>query len=215
MTELNTNKPAKRKTPESSRNAPGTPRRSKREKVLNKAAELFSRHGFDGTSMRDIASAVDMLPGSLYYHFPSKEDMLLEIHERVVAGMVERVRAAIHEVTDPWERVERAAVAHLEGLLESGNLVTIISPNFPDEREELNAKLKSHRDAYEALFRDLFDAVELPEGTNRHLLRLQLLGALNWVPVWFDPGGRLTPAEIARSFVRSVWQCHRTAPGRG
>lgn len=182
----------------------GTARRSKREKVLKTAAELIARHGFDGTSMRDIAAAVDMLPGSLYYHFPSKEDMLIDIHERVVAGMTARVEAALEGATEPWDRLERAAIAHLEGLLESGSLVTIVSPNFPKEREDLNARLKAHRNGYETIFQDLFASVPIRPGTDRRLMRLQLLGALNWVPVWYNPGGSIQPADIARGFVRSI-----------
>ena len=184
----------------------GAARRSKREQVLEKAAELIARNGFDATSMRDIAAAVDMLPGSLYYHFSSKEDMLIAIHERVVDGMTTRVRDAIGDAEDPWERVERAAIAHLEGLLDSGSLVTIVSPVFPPERQELNARLKAHRNGYEALFRDLFAAVPLRAGTDRRLLRLQLLGALNFVPIWYDPKGAIAPADIARGFVRSIWK---------
>ena len=183
---------------------PGATRRSKRETVLNKAAELIARHGFDGTSMRDIAAAVDMLPGSLYYHFPSKEDLLLDIHERVVDGMLAHVRAALDGVTDPWDRLEKAAIAHLEALLQSGSLVTIVSPNFPKDREGLNIRLKGHRNAYETLFNDLFAALDLAEGTDRRLLRLQLLGALNWVPVWYDPRGRTGAQDIAAGFVRSI-----------
>ena len=169
-----------------------------------KAAQLIAKNGFDGTSMRDIAAAVDMLPGSLYYHFPSKEDMLLAIHERVVADMTGRVRAAIDAGKSPWDRVERAAVAHLEGLLDTGNLVSIISPNFADEREDLNEHLKAHRNAYETMFKDLFTQLDLPDGVDAGLLRLQLLGALNWVPVWYAPKRGTTPKKIAKSFVHSI-----------
>jgi hypothetical protein len=95
-------------------------------------------------------------------------------------------------------------VAHLQALLGSGSLVTIVSPNFPKDRDALNARLKAHRNGYESLFHELFAAVELRPGTDRRLLRLQLLGALNWVPVWFDPKGKATPAEIAQSFVRAI-----------
>lgn len=186
---------------------PAKPRRkNKREQVLKRAAELIARQGFDGTSMRDIASAVDMLPGSLYYHFPSKEDMLLAIHERVVSDMIAGVESAVAKGKDPWDRLERAAVAHLKGLLGTGNLVTIISPNFAEGREELNQSLKDHRRAYEKVFRDLFDDLDLAPDTDRVLLRLQLLGALNWVPVWYNPKGEKAPGKIAKAFVRSIRQ---------
>jgi len=180
------------------------PRKIKREEVLQKAAELIARQGFDGTSMRDIASAVGMLPGSLYYHFPSKEDMLLAIHERVVADMTADVQNAIGKGTDPWDRLERAAVAHLNGLLGTGTLITIISPNYAEDRTELNDKLNSHRRGYEALFRGLFDDLDVASGTDRGLLRLQLLGALNWVPIWYDPKGKKKPEKIAKAFVQSI-----------
>lgn len=181
-------------------------RKNKREQVLKSAAELIARQGFDGTSMRDIASSVGMLPGSLYYHFPSKEDMLLAIHERVVNDMIAGVESAIAKGKDPWDRLERAAIAHLKGLLGTGNLVTIISPNFAEGREELNQSLKDHRRAYEKVFRDLFEDLDLAPGTDRVLLRLQLLGALNWVPVWYNPKGGKPPGKIAKAFVRSIRQ---------
>lgn len=185
---------------------PKSVRPSKRELILDKAAELIARQGFDGTSMRDIAAAVNMLPGSLYYHFASKEDLLLDIHERVVNGMTDHVQAAIADVTDPWDRIECAAVAHLEALLGSGSLVTIVSPNFPKDQDALNNRLKAHRNGYETLFNDLFAAIDLHPDTDRRLLRLQLLGALNWVPVWFNPNGRTSVTDIARSFVRAIRQ---------
>jgi Transcriptional regulator len=50
-----------------------------REKILDAAAALFSRQGYNGTALRDIAAALDMKAGSLYYHFDSKEQLVLEI----------------------------------------------------------------------------------------------------------------------------------------
>ena len=179
-------------------------RRNKREDVLKKASELIARHGFDGTAMREIAAAVDMLPGSLYYHFPSKEDMLLAVHERVVTDMVADTEAAIAKGKTPWERLERASMAHLKALLGSGNLMTIISPNFAEDREGLNTKLKAHRNEYEEIFKRLFEDIDVPENVDRGLLRLQLLGALNWVPVWYNPKQKSSPKAIAKAFVQTI-----------
>lgn len=191
-------------------------RHSRRDELLEKAAELIARNGFEGTSMRDIAASVDMLPGSLYYHFASKEDMLLEIHEKVVQSMIERVKAAISTAAAPWDQIEAAAVAHLEGLMESGNLVSIISPNFPEERGALNDRIKAQRREYEQIFRGLFDALPLPNHLDPRVLRLQLLGALNWVPVWFQPGRGRAPAEVARQFTRTLRDgCQAGTAGAG
>lgn len=191
--------------------APGTAargeggrRKNKREVVLLKAAELIARHGIDGTSMRDIAAAADMLPGSLYYHFASKEEMVLAIHKRVVGDMTRSVEQAVEAAQSPWDRLERAAIAHLEALLETGNMVAIISPHFEQHREDLNRELRAQRDAYEVMFRELFEALDLPGDVDRGLLRLQLLGALNWVPVWYNADDKRSAGEIARAFVSTI-----------
>ena len=174
---------------------------SRRDELLDRAGELMAAKGYDGTSMRDIARAVGMLPGSLYYHFSSKETLFLALHGRVVVTMQARVDAALDETSDPWDRLEVACVAHVEGLIATGNLVAIVSPGFLDERDGISASIREERSRYEQIFRDLVAALPLPDGADRGVLRLHLFGALNWVPTWFDPAGTLTPGQIARQIV--------------
>lgn len=160
---------------------------NRREALLDQAGALMAAQGYDGTSMRDIATAVGMLPGSLYYHFPSKEALFLALHGRVVAEMEGRVADALAGRSDPWDRLAAAATAHLEGLLATGNLVAIVSPGFLDKRAEISDEIRAERSRYEQIFRRLFAALDLPGDIDRDLLRLQLFGALNWAPIWFDP----------------------------
>jgi AcrR family transcriptional regulator len=55
---------------------------STREKILDVALDLFTDQGFDGTSMREIAQRLSITKPSIYYHFASKEDILLALHMR-------------------------------------------------------------------------------------------------------------------------------------
>ena len=68
-----------------------------RRRILDVAAALFLERGYVGTSLRDIARAVGMKPGSLYYHFASKEALLEAILERGMEVMV----AAFTEIMSP------------------------------------------------------------------------------------------------------------------
>jgi AcrR family transcriptional regulator len=54
-----------------------------RERILDVAQELFTRHGYDKTSLRDIAERLDITKAALYYYFERKEDMLVELHRRL------------------------------------------------------------------------------------------------------------------------------------
>ena len=56
---------------------------STRERILNVALDLFTDQGFDGTSMREIAERLNISKPAIYYHFASKEDILMALHMRL------------------------------------------------------------------------------------------------------------------------------------
>src|ERR1700757_3173474 len=99
----------------------------RRRRIIAAASELFARNGFEGTSIRDIAAASGVLSGSLYYHFPSKEDLLFTVHQESLTAMRREVETAIAGVTDPWARLEEAIVAHCRILL-GGSVTRAILP---------------------------------------------------------------------------------------
>jgi AcrR family transcriptional regulator len=170
--------------------------------VLDAAARLFAGKGYSATSMRDIADACDMLPGSLYYHFAAKEDLLVAVYEAGVRALIEPVRAAAARQREPWARLEAACAAHLETVLRRSDYAQVLVRVLPADVPGAAARLRALRAEYERQFRDLTAALALPADTDRRTLRLMLLGALNWSRFWFSEGGRETPASLARKFVR-------------
>jgi AcrR family transcriptional regulator len=168
--------------------------------VLDAAARLFRARGFEGTSVRDIVRAVGMLPGSLYYHFATKEDLLAEVYAEGVRRISTRVRAAIEPLADPWARLEAACVAHLEAILEDDDYAQVVVRVRPADAPAARQRLIRLRDEYEALLKGLIQDLRLPRGTDRRSLRLMLLGSLNWSQTWYRPGGN-SPKTIARRFV--------------
>jgi len=168
--------------------------------LLDEAARLFGAQGFHGTSVRDIVGAVDMLPGSLYYHFATKEDLLTAVYAEGVRRISERVQAAIAERTDAWERLEAACMAHLEALLEESGYAQVVIRVRPADVPSVAARLVLLRDGYERLFADLVAQLPVESDVDRRTLRLMLLGALNWSQTWYRQGAD-DPRSIARHFV--------------
>ena len=82
--------------------------------LLDVAASLFAQRGYAATSMRDIALGVKMLPGSVYYHFASKEELLVAVYEAGVVELDGAVQAALKPGAEPWLRLEAACLAHLQ-----------------------------------------------------------------------------------------------------
>jgi TetR/AcrR family transcriptional regulator, cholesterol catabolism regulator len=168
--------------------------------LLDEAARLFGEQGFHGTSIRDIVRAVDMLPGSVYYHFATKDYLLLAVYAEGVRRISERVKAAADGRTEPWDRLEAACVAHLESLLAGGAYAQVVIRVRPSDVGSVAPHLVDLRDGYERLFVDLVAALPLAPEADRRSLRLMLLGALNWSQTWFR-AGHDDPATIARRFV--------------
>lgn len=185
---------------------------NRRRDILETAARLFAERGYDGTSVRDIAGEVGMLAGSMYYHFASKDDLLDEINSEGARILAVAVDQALTGVADPWERLRRACIAHLEARLGGhGVFAPVVSNDLPRVPGALRARLVAHRDAYEAIFRDLVAALDLPARVDRRIYRLSLLGALNGARLWYRPGG-LSPAEIAEQIFAIFDQ--RVSPSR-
>lgn len=175
---------------------------NRRDKLLQAAAHLFASQGYEATSMRDIASAVGMLPGSVYYHFPSKEDLFVAVHDEGMRQITDAVEAAIAGIDDPWDRLEAAAAGHMEALLADSGFASVVTPEYSTKLAQAAASLIAQRDAYERKFAGLVDALPLAPDVDRRLLRLGLLGMLNWARTWYRPGpGHKTPAQIGREMV--------------
>jgi len=167
---------------------------------MDAAARLFSRRGYRATTVRDIAAAVGMLPGSVYYHFPSKVALLLAVYEEGVRRVTRRVDEAVGRAEGPWARLEAACVAHLGAVLERSDYARVMIRVWPDDVDAQAGRLVALRDGYEERFRGLVDALPLPPDCAATPLRLLLLGGMNWAQAWYRPGGE-TPAELARAFV--------------
>lgn len=192
--------PATPAAPAASRNV--VPRADNRlPLILDSAARFFSEKGFGYTSMRDIAGAAGMLPGSLYYHFASKEELLVAVYAEGVRRIKEAVVAALARGGAPWTRLENACAAHLEGLLEDSDYGQVVIRVRPEDAPEVAAQLVALRDEYERTFAQALDALPLPPRTDRRVLKLMLMGALNWSQTWYR-SGRESPQVLARRFVR-------------
>jgi AcrR family transcriptional regulator len=69
----------------------GERRSGTRERIQAVAVELFAEHGYDKTSLREIAERLDVTKAALYYHFNTKEDIVVSLFDDLLAGIDEIV----------------------------------------------------------------------------------------------------------------------------
>ncbi|GAA4010738.1 TetR/AcrR family transcriptional regulator [Deinococcus rubellus] len=177
----------------------------RQEQIYQAAARLFSEVGYRATSMRDIASALDIKAGSLYAHIRSKEDLLWEIVSRIA----DEFDAALR----PVAALRGSCAAKLTAALEA--YVAVVARNLgfakvlftewrhlPPERQALIA---ARRDRVEQVFREILRegvaSGEFVPTLDVRLTAVLALSGANWLPNWYRVGGPLSPADVADQFV--------------
>lgn len=188
-----------------------------RDEIIAAAADVLQRKGYDAATMKDIAAAVNLTAASLYHHFKNKDALFLAVLDAGLTFVLEQLEpiAAAEERADV--KLRRMIACHIIGVtnnravgaamvFEIRELMTL--PIGIDETGAVDAEIIAARDAFFAQrdrFEGLFRQV-VQEGIDRGMFRpvdvgifvKLLLGAQNWVGVWFRPGGRLTGDEIAQ-----------------
>ena len=174
------------------------------DRVLQAAARLFREQGYAATSLRDVAKAAGMLPGSLHYRYASKEDILSALMEHAIDRLIEGVLTASAKGTDPLERLRLAMVAHIKILLSGEDSVYVLLYDWRSLSPAAERAIAKQRKRYEQFADELLAqaAAYVPPkpGVDLFLLRQFGFGAANWVAQWYDPKGPYTPEAIADAF---------------
>lgn len=167
--------------------------------LIAAATRLFAERGYNGTSVADLANELGLTTASLYYHVQGKQDLLLRVLETGMSGFLVRLEAVADTDVDARDRLLQAVRNHLDFVLNNQAAVAV----FLRERRFLEAEQqKAYRvsvERYDAIFTrlisDAMDAGAVPPG-NPVLVRLAILGMINWVVEWYRPGGGLEKGTI-------------------
>jgi len=188
-----------------------------REVIADVAVRLFSKHGYTGTTMRDIAEAVGVLPGSLYAHISSKETLLLEIVSDGIAGFL-AIEKQLDATSDTPENLLRKAIrAHVELVAQDPERSLVVFHQWRFLNEPNLASAVAMRRRYANAFVKIINAGK-SEGVfsprlDTRIAVFGILGALNWIPEWYSPDGPSDAAEIADNLAAALIFGLRQGPG--
>jgi AcrR family transcriptional regulator len=177
----------------------------RRAQIVSSAAVLFDEVGYHLTSMDDIAGAVGLAKPSLYHYFPSKDSILLAIHEEFIGLLLGRLQERLTRQDESIEDQLLDVMVDICDLMRTHR--GYVRVFFEHHRELPEAERKdaiAKRDDYFAAVQDLF-ARGREEGRlagDPWLSAMALFGMCNWVYQWYQPNGRLTTLDVARYFHR-------------
>lgn len=182
-------------------------RQAKEREIYETAARLFAERGYHATRMEDIAAALDMQKGSLYYYFPSKEELLAKLVEGNIGIALDVLQTIITENIPPSLKFSRAITAHLRVFQEHADIYTIynseklsaITPQTADLADQLG---RGYEKLWISLLTEGIAAGEFRADLDIPIVMKAIMGMCNSTLIWFKPGKRLTIEETAEIFTR-------------
>lgn len=183
--------------------------RERRQQILEAAARIFNEHGFHRTSMADIAAAVGMLKGSLYYYFQSKDELLFEVILTPLQKLVDALESVGRSDLPAESAVRQAIRRHVLMTAEYyPNLAVIAQERFDFLGEPYRTRIMALHRRYRQLWLELLrrGAAEgqLRSDLDPSLATFAILGMCNWMHRWYRPDGPASADAIADAFASLV-----------
>jgi AcrR family transcriptional regulator len=180
-----------------------------RDDILIAAANVLHRNGYEATTMKDIAAEVNLTAASLYHYFRNKDALLLAVLETGLTHVIEQLEPIVSSGQRPADKLRDLIQVHVTNITDNTavgaamvfEIRSLMSMNSSlAELLERRNTFFAQRDHFETLFRQViqegvdagdFVAVDVP------IFVKTMLGAQNWVAVWYRPGGRLDGEAIS------------------
>ncbi|UUP19959.1 TetR/AcrR family transcriptional regulator [Nitratireductor thuwali] len=163
-----------------------------RRAILLAAAQLFSKEGYNATTMRRIAEVANLEAGSIYYHFGSKDQILDEVLDIGVRQLYEQIRGIVERSAaegDPFRKTFAQLVdTHLCFLLKESDFTSANIRNFPMLSDKRRRAHRPLRETYAQLWRSFLQhhQDDLRGDISVTLVSQFILGAMNWTAEWYD-----------------------------
>jgi AcrR family transcriptional regulator len=183
--------------PELPRRARAVPER--RLQVRTAALELFAAHGYQATTIDEIGERVGIKGPSVYKHFRSKQDLLVDIMVETIDALIAAQRAAIRSGSDVRDQLRRAVEAHVRYHAEHSREAFVGGREIPSLQEPHRSDLLRKRAEYERRLRRLIEKGGREGAFDVASARLASFGILDLgtgVSAWYRPNGSVSVDDL-------------------
>lgn len=182
-----------------------TAERGTAQAIREEAAKLFFERGYDATSLRQVASAVGLMVGSLYNHIDSKEHLLLQIMGGIIDDLLDSARKAVKVDGDAVDRLQAALAAHLTFHAERAQEVFIGNAELRSLSDGAREVVIEKRHEYELFLQGLVEdagRAGLADVIDAKIHVYSFVAQATHIASWFKPGGRMNLDEIVAIYTK-------------
>ena len=171
-----------------------------KEKIKTVSIELFFKKGYFATSISEIAKGSGIQKASIYYHYPSKEELLFSILKQTMDDLTACLKASIVNVNDVESKMRAAVHSHVRFHLNRQKENFIANSELRGLTSEHYKEIVKKRNEYELIFQDIIqqgNEKKVFHGGDVKILSYAILTLCTAGASWFNPSGRLTADQIA------------------
>lgn len=186
-----------------------------RSAIRQVAADRFFQQGYESTTVREIADALDIRAASIYYHYPDKQQILFELIDSTMTLLADGVRGAVALQRHPAARLAAVVVHHVALHALRPREATLGETELRSLTGERLQLAVAQRDAYEAIVVGVLDEgvrTGAFEALDPKLTAFAVISMCTNVGIWYRPDGRLTLSEVARSYATMATRLAGAAP---
>jgi AcrR family transcriptional regulator len=188
----------------------------KKQLILEHAAELFGRKGFESTTMNEVAQACGASKSHVYHYFASKEDLLFGIVSEHITSQAAELTEIVGMALPAEERFARFVETFVETSADSRNehLVLMYDLKFLPAHQRREVEMLETRliDMMVSLLREINPALMKPREV-RTPYALLIFGTIIWTFTWYRKTGGITPRELAARISEVFMQGFKAATG--
>jgi AcrR family transcriptional regulator len=181
--------------------------RSVRDKILAAAVQLFAKYGYHAATMRDIAQIAGIQAASIYYHYPSKQALLIEImeaHMRRLNANLEQIVSKPHKVQQRlYEAISNHILLHTTYKSEFFIIDTEIRALEGANRGRILALRDHYEDLIQGLLREGMEQGVLCQ-TDVKISSYAIIAMCTEVAQWFRPAGRLNVQQVIEIYFQMI-----------
>jgi len=168
--------------------------------ILKHAAAVFARVGYASSTINDLVEAAELSRGALYHYFPSKEAILCGILDDHLQRFLEMVDDVINSEQPAIEQLHEVTTAIVNFNSQSPDEQIIILNDINQLSDENRKRIKSLERHIVDRLSDLLIRVDIHgkiTPANKRVYTMMYLGIINYTFAWYDPQGKVGPAEYA------------------
>ncbi|MDP6808665.1 MAG: TetR/AcrR family transcriptional regulator [Desulfobacterales bacterium] len=180
---------------------------SRKHEIIKASVELFYKYGYQKASLRDIARKVGISQAAIYYHFKTKEEILLNIIEKYSNKLLFSLKTCFVQKKDPIENLRDAIFAHATSIRNSRNGTKIIIEDKRFLSDEIKQIVKEKEIVIFLLYKDYLKQLQdlkLIKQGDLSIATFGILGTVNWLYHWFNPDKAMTMEKIAEEMIDNL-----------